>query len=140
MNFHVDIVGLKGKVFEGEIEKVTIPTLDGDMTVMARHMPLVVPLVIGEVIVKTPSETFSLSIGKGFFEFSGGSAKLLIEDVAMADEISEENALAAKKVAEDLLAKGVRGEEKVNIMSQLRRSLVDLKIVRRKKKTPVTTL
>lgn len=135
MSFQVDIVSLGGPLYSGEVEKITIPALTGEMTVLARHMPIVAPLTIGEVLVKTPTQTMSLSIGKGVFEFSGGRARLLIENVTSADEISEEKALDAKKRAEELLAKGLEPEQKLQVMYLLRKSLVDLKIVRRKKKT-----
>lgn len=134
MNFHIDIVSLTGTLYSGEIEKVTVPSTEGEMTVLARHMPIVAPLGVGEVTVKTPKETLNLSIGKGVFEFSSGAARLLIEDVESADEISEQNALEAKKRAEELLAKGIKGEEKREVLYQLRKSLIDLKIARRKKR------
>jgi len=135
MNFQIDIISLEGQVYSGEVEKLTIPTVEGVITVLARHMPIVVPLVVGEVIVYTPSGTLDLSIGKGIFAFSGGRGKLLIEDVTSADEVSEQEVLMAKKKAEELLARGVYGEEKLQAMYILRKSLVDLKLLRKKRKT-----
>ena len=134
MNFQLDVVSVAGSVFSGEVREVIMPGVSGEITVLARHMPIVTPLTTGEVIVKTSDEDFSLSIGKGVFSFDSGSAKLLIEDVTAADDISEDQALKAKQKAEELLAKGVKGEEKQQVMYQLRKSLVDLKIVRRRKK------
>ena len=134
MSFHIDIVSLKGKLYSGEVEKITVPSTEGEMTILARHMPIVAPLGVGEVIVKTPQDLLNFSIGKGVFEFSKGRARLLIEDEVSADEISEQNALVAKKHAEELLAKGIGREEKIQVTYQLRKSLIDLKIVRRKRK------
>jgi F-type H+-transporting ATPase subunit epsilon len=134
MNFQLEVVGINGKIFSGEVEEVTLPGIFGELTALARHMPIVTPLTVGEVAVKTPERVLSFSIGKGIFAFEGGLARLLIEDVTSADEISEMRALEAKKKAEELLAKGVKGEEKLAVIYQLRKSLVDLKIVRRKKK------
>jgi F-type H+-transporting ATPase subunit epsilon len=135
MNFQLDVVSVTGSIFSGEVKKVILPGISGEMTVFARHMPIVSPLTTGEVIVITEQEEISLSIGKGVFSFDSGRARLLIEDVTSADKISEERTLEAKKKAEELLAKGIKGEEKQQVMYQLRKSLVDLKIVRRKKKT-----
>ena len=134
MNFQLDVVSVAGSVFSGEAKEVTLPGISGEITVLARHMPIVTPLTTGEVIVKTPEKNISFSIGKGVFSFDAGVGRLLIEDVSSADDISEERALQAKKKAEELLAKGVSGEEKIAALYQLRKSLVDLKIVRRKKK------
>ena len=134
MNYQLDIVSVNGSVFSGEVKEVILPGISGEIIVLARHMPIVTPLTTGEIVVKTQDQAFSLSIGKGVFSFDSGMGRLLIEDVTSADEISEERALDAKKKAEKLLAKGVSGEEKTAAMYQLRKSLVDLKIVRRKKK------
>jgi len=134
MSFHIDIVSLAGNIFSGEIERISVPAIEGEMTILARHMPVVAPLGVGEVVVKSPGKTLNLSIGKGIFEFSGGRARLLVEDAINSDEISEDRALEAKKRAEELLAKGIKGEEKLEVTYQLRKSLIDLKIVRRKKK------
>lgn len=135
MNFQLDVVGITGNFFSGEAKEVTLPGVSGEITVLARHMPIVTPLDTGEVIVRTEGETFSFSIGKGIFAYDGGIARLLIEDVTAADAISETRVLEAKKKAEELLAKGIKGEEKLQVLYQLRKSLVDLKIVRRRKKT-----
>jgi F-type H+-transporting ATPase subunit epsilon len=135
MNFQLDVVSVSGSIFSGEVFEVILPGISGEIGILARHMPIVTPLTVGEVIVKTPNETFSLSIGKGVFSFDSGRGRLLIEDVSSADEISEERVIEAKRKAEELLAKGVVGEEKLTALYQLRKSLVDLKIVRRKKKT-----
>lgn len=137
MNFQLDVVSITGRVFSGEVEEVTLPGVSGEFTALARHMPMVSPLGTGEVVVKLTDKTLNFSIGKGVFAFESGRGKLLIEDVSSADEISEGRVLEAKKKAEELLAKGVSGEEKMAALYQLRRSLVDLNIVRRKKKIVV---
>jgi|SRR3989337_646900 len=134
MRFQLDIVSLKGSVFTGEAEEVIIPSLSGEMSVLARHMPLVTPLTTGVVVVKTSQTNLYFSIGKGVFSIANDAAMLLIEDVESADEISEEKANEAKRKAEEIIAKGVEGEEKLKAHYLLRKSLVDLKIVRRKRK------
>lgn len=131
MNFQLDVVSVTGSIFSGEVREVILPGISGEIGVLARHMPIVTPLTVGEVLVKTPNETFSLSIGKGVFSFDSGKGRLLIEDVTAVDEVSEERALDAKKKAEEILARGVSGEEKTAAMYQLRKSLIDLKIVKK---------
>lgn len=134
MTFQIDILSLNGSVYSGEVEEVVIPSLDGEMTILARHMPVIAPLGMGEVVVKTRDRVLNFSIGKGVVEFSGGKARLLIEDVTSADEMSEQKALDAKRKAEELLAKGIPQEVKSQALYVLRKSLVDLKIIRRIKK------
>lgn len=134
MNFQLDVVSILGKVYSGDVEEVTMPGITGEFTVLARHMPIVSPLTLGEVMIKQSGKDLSFAIGKGIFAFDGKVGKLLIEDVTSADEISEQRALEASKKAEELLAKGLEGKEKEAAIYQLRRSLVDLKVVRRRRK------
>lgn len=134
MNFHIDIVSLRGSIYSGDASELILPSIEGEIAVLAKHMPMVTTLTVGEVVVKTPGDSIHLSIGKGVFSFSKGTGRLLIEDEAFSDELSEEKILEAKRVAEELIAKGVKGEEKTRAMYALRKSLFDLKIVRRKKK------
>lgn len=133
MNFQLDIISLEGTIYSGEAKKIKVPSIEGEMVVLARHMPVVTALTLGEVIVTTPNKNIFLSIGKGILEFSKGRARLLIEDVKNADEISEEKVLEAKRKAEELIVKGVSEEEKIKASYTLRRSLVDLKLLRKKK-------
>lgn len=134
MNFNLEIISPEKKIFSGEVEKVTLPSTEGIITVLARHMPLVAPLMVGEVELKTKDEVINLSIGKGVFFVSGNSATLLIEDVSSSDQISEEKVIEAKMRAEELIKKGIKGEEKLQAMYMLRKSLVDLNMIRKRKK------
>src|SRR3989344_1974842 len=106
MNFHIDIVSLQGSIYSGEASEVILPSTEGEITVLSRHMPIVTTLTLGEVVVKTPTDTINLLIGKGVFSFSDGLGRLLVEDVRFSDEISEEKVLEAKKTAEELIKKG----------------------------------
>lgn len=134
MNFQLDIISIRGKLFSGEVQEVILPSVDGEIVVLSRHMPMMTPLTLGEVVVKSGEETLSFSIGKGMFATEGVKAVILAEDIFSSDEISEERALEAKRKAEEILSKGVSGEEKLQAIYSLRKSLVDLKIVRRKKR------
>ena len=137
MDFQLDVLSISGTVFSGEVKEVVLPGVSGAFTALARHMPMVTPLETGEVVVKLSGRTLNFSIGKGVFAYEAGRGRLLIEDVTSSDEISEARVLEAKKRAEELLAKGIKGEEKQAVLYQLRKSLVDLKIARRRKKVLV---
>jgi len=134
MNFHLAIVSMEGEIFSGEVSELTLPTLEGEAVILAKHMPYVTPVTTGEVTIKTASGLTSYSIGKGVFVTSESKATLLIEDVTASNEISEIKALEAQEVARELLQKGLSGEEKLQTLYALRKSLVDLKIARKRKK------
>ncbi len=134
MNFHIAVISLKGKIYEGEAKEAVLPTVDGEITVLANHAALVAPLDVGEVVLNTTEGIKNLAIGKGVFAINKNKATLLIEDVTSSDEISESRAEEAKVKAEELIKKGVPAAEKGALTYAYRRSLIDLKVARRGRK------
>lgn len=66
-------------LFEGEVVSVTLPGVDGEMTVMADHAPIISPLKAGMITVKKESgeeETFSITAGT--LEMSENQATVLV--------------------------------------------------------------
>lgn len=132
MSFQLDIISLTGTLFSGEVEKMLLPGVEGELTVLGKHMPLVTPLTLGEVEVKVGSEVKSYTIGKGLLMVSEDKNTLLIEDASQSEELSEERVKEAKRLAEELIAKGPQ-EDQERATYLLRRSLLDLKNLQRKK-------
>ena len=136
--FPLEIIDSQKSIFKGAAEKVTLPSIDGEVTVLADHMPLVTPLTLGEIIYKPEnSDPISLSIGKGIVSVDGKTVSVLVEDTKHSDEINEEEALKAKKRAEELLEKGVTDYEKQKALNTIRRSLIDVKIARKVRRKPL---
>jgi len=60
--FKLKILTPDEKLFEGEVEKVVLPTKTGEITVLANHIPLISLLSIGEIkIIKTESSSSTTS-------------------------------------------------------------------------------
>jgi F-type H+-transporting ATPase subunit epsilon len=135
MNFKLQIIDTVRKIYDGEASKITIPATGGEMTVLPNHMPLVTPVGIGEVVVETPEKSLNLTIAKGIFSIEDDTATLLIEDASFLDEISEAKAEEAKKRAEEIIEKGVDKPNMDAALATLRRSALDLQVLRKRKIT-----
>ncbi len=135
MNFHLQVLSPEKSIYEDVVDEISLPTLSGEITVLPRHMSLVTPLTFGEVHIKKQGvEIGYYTIGKGLFFVSGNNASLLIEDVKSSDEISENEVEAARKKAHELIERGVTPEEKLQGTYLLRRSLTDLKLIRKRQR------
>lgn len=99
------IVTPYGVIYEDEIEKATIPTSTGEITVMPRHAPLVSRLKAGEVVVyKKDAVPHRLAISTGILEIGPDSVLYLLADTAeRAEDIDIARAEEAKRRAEELL-------------------------------------
>lgn len=98
------IVTPEGVIYESEIEKVTIPTKSGQITVLPNHAPLVSVLKAGELVVQKGEATLSMAVSGGIIEIRPEGQVYIIADTAeRAESIDVERADQARKRAEELL-------------------------------------
>ena len=71
------------EVFNGEINSVKVPGVDGQFQVLRGHAPLVSALSEGEVsIVKADGQKVTFGIAQGFVEVLRDEVSLLVTGVA----------------------------------------------------------
>lgn len=87
------------------VSSITIPTMDGEITVLPGHIPLITPLKTGEVVFRKDGMDLGIAISGGVLEVRGGDqVVLLVErgelgsdiDVARAEDAYERAKLAMK--------------------------------------------
>ncbi|TSC54235.1 MAG: F-type H+-transporting ATPase subunit epsilon [Microgenomates group bacterium LiPW_16] len=78
-----------------------------------------------------------LAIGGGFMEVTPSKVTILVTRAVHAEEINEAQVLEAKKNAEEILEKKPTGEDLVAAQALFRRSLLDLKILRRRRPSKI---
>lgn len=69
----LQIFSLEGKLYEGETDQVSLPALDGEITVLKEHIPLITLLKKG--VVKTKEK--NIEIPGGFAEVTGDKVVVL---------------------------------------------------------------
>jgi F-type H+-transporting ATPase subunit epsilon len=70
------------KVFEGKVNRISAPGVEGEFEVLDNHAPMVASLGGGNVLI-TPSETkelLNLSIQSGFIEVLDNKVSLLVQE------------------------------------------------------------
>jgi F-type H+-transporting ATPase subunit epsilon len=133
MSFTLSVLDTERKIFEGEVEKLTLSTSGGEITVLQEHMPIVTPITLGEVRFKSSDKEVSLTVGKGIFSMENNIGTLLIESASYIEEIKEAAAMEAIKRAEEIVQKGETGPDLEAAMATIRRANLDLKVSRRRK-------
>jgi F-type H+-transporting ATPase subunit epsilon len=71
--FTLRVLSPLGTVFEGKARSATLPTADGEIMILAHHMPLVCVLVDGEMRVDTGQKIVSIAIAGGFLDTSAAT-------------------------------------------------------------------
>lgn len=120
------------KVLEEEIESITLPTIDGEITILPHHLALTTVLKAGELVVRTGGETKPFAIGGGFAEIQSGSVTILADTAEGVAEIDEQKAEEARQRAKVLMEeKRNDAEEYALVAAKLERDLARLRIVRK---------
>jgi F-type H+-transporting ATPase subunit epsilon len=111
---HVEIVSAEGAIYSGDAEMVIAPAKMGDVGITPRHAPLMTSLRPGEVRLQMPDQGEEL-----FFYVTGGILEVqphlvtVLADSAMhGDQLNEQAALDAQKLAEEAL-KGATAKEDI---------------------------
>jgi len=76
--FHLIIASVGDTKFDASAESATLPGIDGELTILAHHEPIVTILKSGTVRVKTNGEQKEFEIDGGVLECSGNRAVVLL--------------------------------------------------------------
>lgn len=74
------IYSLHGSLFEGPVISVSLPTDDGEITVLKDHAPIATSLHKGIIKITTPEKINEMSITSGFAHIDGASIILLVNE------------------------------------------------------------
>ena len=97
-----EIVTPERTVLKEEVVQVSVPTKEGEITVLPGHIPLVASLNPGVIeIVKEDSTHNIMSVSGGFIEVSKDRVVILADTAERAEEIDETRVDAARKQAEE---------------------------------------
>ncbi len=102
----LEIVTPERKVYAKDVEMVSVKGMDGELGVMAQHIPIVTPLKIAPVRAKLIGGGEDvIAVHGGFLEVRGDKVVILAEGAELPEEIDADRAERAKQRAEQRLAK-----------------------------------
>ncbi|MEK7219496.1 MAG: ATP synthase F1 subunit epsilon [Patescibacteria group bacterium] len=122
-------------VLEEMVDQVTLPTTEGEITILPDHIPLIAGLKAGDVVAVSNGEHIPMAVVGGFVEIKnneqGQTEVAVLADFAETiAELTEEKIIRAKARAEEL-KKQMENKEHVDFEhfeAELERSLTRVKI------------
>ena len=130
--FNLDVVTPTRDLEEMVVSYVRCPGLDGSFGIMANHQDGIFSLDIGEIMIKTKSETKYLSTSGGFAEIVNDSVSILVETVESASDIDISRAEAALQRARDRKSSSDNENlDQVRLESALSRALNRLQVAKK---------
>ena len=122
-------------MYKEQIDKLTLPTEMGEITILPEHIPLIANLAPGEMLIHKDGEVIPYAVSGGFVEVRPGNHVIVLADAAEhVFEIDLKRAEEARDRAQKLMEGVKRDDVKfAEVTAALERSLVRLRIARKHK-------
>ena len=127
----LEIVTPDRSVVTERVDEVELPGAGGYFGVLPGHTPFLATLKVGELWYRKGSEKFYLSIAFGFAEVLPDRVTILAEVAERSEEIDVARAEAAKKRAEERVAKPAADIDFERARIALLKSMVRLQVATR---------
>lgn len=119
--FKLTIVTAEQKVYDGDIEMLVAPTPDGEIGILTNHHPLVTKLGPGAIrVVKTDKTEELLFTSGGFLEVNKNKVILLADVVENLEAIQAEEAVEARKKAQEKMKMTTNEVEREKLDQEIR--------------------
>ncbi len=118
-------------VHESSVDQVMIPTIDGHITVLPDHVPLVSVLSTGDIVAKTGTEEHPFVVASGFVRITGKEVDILADFALPVEHIASEEAIAQAQARAHELQRQFANKEIVDFEhfeSELERNLTTVRI------------
>lgn len=126
--FNLKIVSPTEVYDELEVKSLTLPSTDGQRTILPNHMPLVLPLEVGVMYYKVNDKNDNFFLSEGLFTFEENQGTLLVNTIESEEEIDFNRAERARQRAVERLQTAKDVNEMKRAEFALQRSLTRLSL------------
>jgi len=130
-HLQLEIVSADRSLVNETVDEVQIPGADGYLGILPGHTPLLTTLHVGQLWYRQGQDKHYLAIAFGFAEVQSDRVTILAQVAERADEIDVARAEAAKKRAEDRLAKASIDMDFERARIALMKALIRLQVASR---------
>lgn len=127
-SYHLQVISMDGLEFEGQVQKILLRTIDGDVEILARHTDYCTAIGMGtaRVTMEDGTERKAACIG-GMLSVMKGEVRVFPTTWEWSEDIDIERAKAAKARAEERLKdQKLDKDARVRAEAKLYRALVRL--------------
>ena len=125
-SYHLQVISMDGRDFDGQVQKILLRTIDGDVEILARHIDYCTAIGMGtaRVTMEDGTERKAACIG-GMLSVMKGEVRVFPTTWEWSEDIDLERAKAAKARAEERLKDQMLDKEsRVRAEAKLYRALV----------------
>ena len=131
---NLEIIAPTGIVYQGQVSAVSIPTFQGQITVLPHHTALFTKLAEGEVILNPSGNSDTIVIAGGFAEVKNNTVHILSDYAIRAESIKQAQVEERKRLAEGKLKQKLTNREFTSADKDLKMSILELKVAQKMRK------
>lgn len=132
--FKLKLIAPDGIKYEEEATSVSLPTRDGQITVLPGHVALITLLKPGEIVIDNGGKAHELATEGGVAEITGTEIKILADTAEDAQSLDELKIVEAKKAAEKRLAAAKDDVEFADAAAALEKQIAKLNFLTKRRK------
>jgi F-type H+-transporting ATPase subunit epsilon len=136
--FPLRIVSQEKELLSVEVESVSAPTSEGEITILYKHIPLFSKLNTGQLIYRVGKEENIVVVSEGFLNISPTSeVTVMVDSGVLARDISLEKAEKAIKDAHETMEKTQDQRELIMAEASLRQAMIEIRVAQKTKKSKI---
>lgn len=133
-SFTLKLITPSGVAFEGETSQVSLPTPEGQITVLANHEPVISLLSPGEIVMQKKGKNQYLATEGGVVEIANHLVKVMADTAESAESLDEAKIEEARKAAETRKANAKDHVDFAAAEVALEKQLAKLRVLKRRRK------
>ena len=133
MKLLLEIITPTKVVLSEEVDEITIPTIEGEISILPNHVNLLTKITQGEMIIRKGTRADLFAVTGGFLEILNNHVNLLADYAIHADDIEIARVEEAKERAQKVMKEKLTEEDFRVANAELSKSLLQLKVARKRK-------
>jgi len=132
------IISQERKLLEETVSKVTLPSTQGEITILPSHAALLSQTQVGHLRFTKDGVEQSVVVSKGFVDVSpSGVVTVLVDSATHARDISVEKVQAAIKAAQETMTHSEDKRELMMAEASLRLAMLELRVAQKTSKAGI---
>lgn len=128
MSMQLNVVSPEGLVFQDTVDEVSLPTPEGEISILPHHVSLYSKMSDGIITVRKGAKESVVATVGGFLEVGDNIVTILTDHAIKAENIQIAKAQEAKKRAEDIMKKKESDVDFIIAEKELQKSILELKV------------
>lgn len=126
--FHLVINTPTRVFFDGYVDSLVVKTFDGEIGILYGHEPIVIPVEVSPITIRTDGDIKKAYIAGGFMNVMGDVVEIFSDDALWPEEIDVRRNEEAIKRAEERMKAKKSQEEFARARASLARAMARLEV------------